>query len=87
MFGRVTWEIKRPFLKDDMCILCDLFKGDEELRAKAYQEVDNIIELCQEIAGGYKSVRSGHVKPHTEEMKRLIGKEKSLIRILIQDIL
>lgn len=69
-----------------MCIYCDLFKGGKEAGMARFSAQD-IIDTCQEIAGGYKAVLSGHIKPHSDEMTRLVQKERHLVRNIIQDIL
>lgn len=69
-----------------MCIYCDLNKGGEEAESARFHAND-IIETCQSIIGGYKAVLSGHIKPHSEEMKSLCSAEKHLIRHIILDVI
>ena len=69
-----------------MCILCDLTKTDGT-KQSAINYAEDIIDTCNKISGGYKSVLSGYIKPHTEEMDRLVQNEKHLVRLVIEDIL
>ena len=71
-----------------MCILCDLETAkSKEDRERARCHVIDIIKTCERIAGNYRSILMGNLKPHSEEMKKAMFYERHLVRLLINDLL
>ena len=70
-----------------MCIFCDLNKTEDNRNLSARNYAQDIIDTCNSIAGGYKAVLSGHIKPHTDRMADVVRDERHLIRLIIDDVL
>jgi hypothetical protein len=64
-----------------MCEFC----GDEKERRLAENGAICLAEQLERVAGHYRALAAGRIKPHTDAMKSIKSTATSVIRKLVED--
>ena len=65
--------------------MCELCSSDKAELDKHRGFLRDRAERLERLAGDYRSLAAGYIKPHTDEMKRLSSNALSIVRFLVEE--